>query len=153
MKFTKVLALFIAIIMLLSMVVSVGAASGQDTIYDNHYPNDRTKGATARYTLLYYSNANCVRATNTVHYNHSIIPQYNLPSSIKLTVNFGTGYYENTTEQYMTTVTSHHCQDYYLPSGRVLTSATAEYTVNIENDLYANSNYTTVEDTLTITYP
>lgn len=153
MKFTKVFSLFIAIIMLLSMVVSVGAASGQGTIYDNHYPNDSTKGAIARYTLFYYSNANCVRATNTVHYNHSIIPQYNLPSSIELTVNFATGLYERTTESYMTSETSYHYQDYYLPSGCVFTSATAKYTVNIEKGLYANNNYTTIDETLTITRP
>ena len=148
MKFKKFFVLVISAIMLCSAIVSVGAVRQTHDIKDE---NRNIKAATAIYTLTYYAGMNCVKATNGINYIESVVDvsQRNLPGYIELTVTMNEANWTGRKADYLHTTDNHYefYSDYYIPSGYVLTSASAYYSTNDMNIVcdgktyYVNYNY------------
>lgn len=161
MKLKKIFALFIAIVMLCTAVVSVGAARQEHVIYD---VAQNEKAATAIYTLDYYSGMNCVRAMNAIQYEKKVnVAQRNFPGYILLDVSMNVGYWLDWKADYLTT-SSYYAfffDDYYIPAGRTFTEATAYLDTNLEVSpdefdgqyYYENSNYTDASTSTNLIIP
>lgn len=152
MKFKKFFALAIAVIMLCTAIVSVGATNydhDYKIICDVHTGDDAAK---ARYYLNYYSYTNCVRATNAITYYSNVdVSQRNFPGYIFLEVVTNGGTWTAETAEYLHTTSNsaEFYSDFYIPAGYVLTSTSASYSTNDYNMVscgyYANYHYGWVE--------
>lgn len=165
MKIKRILTMLVAMIVMMSMVISVNADKqddGSDFIRDLNIVNNsgvQDEVVRVRYLLKYYSSMHCVKASTVVTYLHDIESQYNLPAYISMTVIHSTGNTTITNGGYMVEKYSNlSTPEYYIPSNSILVSAEAKCSVNKKvtyNNvlLYKNSNYTEAEDTLYFVYP
>ena len=161
MKIKKMLAMIMACAMIIcSMAITVSAdkvATGSDTVCDLY---DSTQYIQLNFRLQYYSGGNCVKATNTFRYYHSLTSQYNLPSFIDMTVVDTFGSRTTQRGQYMTSTVSTNELLYRIESGYVFKSASVTFKVNKEvthdyngETFYANYNYTNTQYSLSIVNP
>ena len=154
MKFKKFFALAIAVVMLCTAIVSVGAAPRDYISFEIKDLLTDEVAATAHYTLQYYSGMNCVMATNRINYGDDMdVSQCNFPGFIELTVTMNESSWNARKVEYLFTTTyqDEFSSVFYIPSGCVLVKAVATYSTN-EMDVvyngktyYANLNYASVK--------
>ena len=158
MKMKKILVLIMAVVMIsCSLAITASAdkiATDTDTVCDWY---DDTQYIQLNFRVQYYSGANCVKATNTFRYRHSLTSQYNLPSFIEMTVVDTSGSRTTQRGQYMTSAVSTNELLQQIETGYVFKSANVTFKVNKEvthdysgETFYANYNYTNTQCSLSI---
>lgn len=149
MRFKKIFAVVIALLMLCTTIISANAAntaSEKKPIYYKY--GSRPQVATAVYTLKYNPNMNCVRATNAVYYITSAIDasQRNFTGYIYMDVTLNVGSDDDWGSAYLVTSGNYaefSLDDYFIPAGKTLTKATAYFETNeYVESLNGNPNYT-----------
>ena len=154
MKMKKIILLITVIAVICSMAISAGAITDSAS-HDIVDQATNVRVARVIYQLEYNSSLNCVRATQWVSYETSLLQanQRNFFGEILLTVHVANGSDESFVELgYLTTNTNLAKQEIVvsgndIASGTTITGAHADYSTNFLN---GNSAYTFVQDELIV---